>query len=582
MIIMKKVIKYISLACTAILLVACDAQDETVQDWNDADVIHVGGVNTDRMLTTTAVTRAAEAAEGIDWLSAALKQGMDITYLSKTDSRKALLKLEVDQQGQIQKSAGGLTVYSLTAYDNDGKLTTTPAKWLDNGAHSFQGVYVPESLKSQSTAQDYDSQIHYTAVPPSYDISATVGRITIPLQHRLARVVAYVLIDPGMSTTLKGYQKGAAHNGEATQLRFCNVKTLKYVDANDQPVWQQERKAIPHYMGEQFITVYKEKASGKFIFPIDEEYSSATADASNYEPIDYGSCPYYDIIVRPTYTARTTGTNVMYDEATDNRTEGAMNQIDFELTLANDLEYEKEFEFDLNANDETVVYLRVSPERIDYNSAGSRLWKESSYADDYYGVNNENGNNLSLAGSSWQRAFTNDTIGAGVTDGHFYDADEEDTNAQYVSSDKLIELLKEATIAGAHHGDYFILKNDITIDLSKFPEDFVFTGHLDAQDHTITLTGGTDAHNWLFAGINGIYTTDQEAPNAATNVIWEANVHKEGNTWVPTLGWRAEVVNLTITGGKLLKDRNNVSGYLHHCQDADGVVTDYTPALPTY
>jgi hypothetical protein len=114
--------------------------------------------------------------------------------------------------------------------------------------------------------------------------------------------------------------------------------------------------------------------------------------------MDYGSAPYYDLIVCPTYTEATTGTHVMYDEASTSA-EGT-NKIDFELTLDNDLEYEKQFVFDLNANDETVVYLRVSPERIDYNSTGARLWKESSYHDEYYGVNNQNGNNLLKTGGS--------------------------------------------------------------------------------------------------------------------------------------------------------------------------------------
>jgi hypothetical protein len=178
----------------------------------------------------------------------------------------------------------------------------------------------------------------------------------------------------------------------------------------------------------------------------------------------------------------------MYDEASTSA-EGT-NKIDFELTLDNDLEYEKQFVFDLNANDETVVYLRVSPERIDYNSTGARLWKESSYHDEYYGVNNQNGNNLSKTGGSWQRAYTNSTLDVGVTDGHYYDADPEDKEAQYVDDDKFVEMLAEAHANGKHHGDYFILQKDITIDLSRFDEAFVFTGG-------IAQTG-----KWLFEPAN--------------------------------------------------------------------------------
>jgi hypothetical protein len=266
----------------------------------------------------------------------------------------------------------------------------------------------------------------------------------------------------------------------------------------------------------------------------------------------------------------------MFDEAVQSA--DGNNEIDFELTLSNDLEYEKSFTFDLNANDETVVYLRVNPERIDYNSAGSRLWKETVYPDDYYGVNNQNGNNLSVAGSSWQRAYTNSTLGAGVTDGHFYDADSEDDSVQYVSNARWIYMLLQAYQGGAHHGDYFILKDDITIDTDTchFPKDFTFTGHLDALDHKITITG---ERAYLFDGLNGEYTTAQESNKDAT---WEANVHLEGTTWVPTTGWRAEVVNTNINGAYLFKENATITGYVNHCTDEKGTVTNHTPEIPTY
>jgi hypothetical protein len=266
----------------------------------------------------------------------------------------------------------------------------------------------------------------------------------------------------------------------------------------------------------------------------------------------------------------------MFDEAV--QTASGENNIDFELTLSNDLEYEKSFAFDLNANDETVVYLRVSPERIDYNSAGSRLWKESSYPDSYYGVNNQNGNNLSVAGSSWQRAYTNSTLNTGVTDGHFYDADNEDEEAQYVDDTKWFSMLLQAYKGGAHHGDYFILKRDITINTDDFtfPHNYIFTGHLDALDHKITITG---SRAYLFDGLDGEYTTAQETDKAST---WEANVHLEGSTWVPTLGWRAEIVNTNISGATLFKDGAPINGYVNNCSDKNGVVTNYIPTIPTY
>ena len=559
---MKRMIRYIPLALGFMFLTACNSQDEALSSVDDSDIIHVGGVSTDDMVTTAAVTRATVAAETVDWLKAGLQKGMTINYYQDTDAKqKAQLKL--DENGK----------YSLK--DANGKY----AKWLGNGAHFFEGVYVPAGL-GKDEPHIYDSLSHYTAVPPSTKIAATVGRITIPLQHRLARVVAYVLIDKDMAATLKGFDTTNDKNNENvenTMLRFCNVQTLDYVK-NGKPVWKKERKAIPHYLGQEQVTLYQEKSTGKLIFPIDDNYEDAKNDTKgSYTSLNYGKCPYYDLIVRPTYTENKEKPNVMFDEAVQSA--DGNNNIDFELTLSNDLEYEKSFTFDLNANDETVVYLRVSPERIDYNSAGSRLWKETSYPDNYYGVNNQNGNNLSVAGSSWQRAYTNSTLETGVTDGHFYDADSEDEEAQYVDNTKFIEMLKQATIGGKHHGDYFILKDDITIDINKFPEDFVFTGHLDALDHKIIVTGATEGRNWLFAGLNGTYSTAQESD---VNATWEANVHKENNKWVPTTGWRAEVVNAKISGAMLFKDRTNITGYVNHCKDINGSVENNIPAIPTY
>ena len=559
---MNKITTYITLALSIMLLAACDSQ-EALSSNDEQNMIHVGGVNTDPMVTTATVTRSAVPAETLDWLKEGLTQGMNMQYYKEASAKqKAILKLEADG------------TYSMKTPDG------IVCKWLDNGKHAFEGVYVPSGLKAQNTTQNYDDLIHYTAIPPSTEIAATVGKITIPLQHRLARVLAYVLIDQSMNAKLKGYD-ASNYNAEETKLRFCNVKTLNYVDANGLPVWKEERKAIPHYLGEYSVKLYKDKSSGKLIFPTDDDWQGAQEDYTangdkNYTCTDYGKVPCYDLIVRPTYTVAEEGTNVMYDEAVP--TAEGKNNIDFELTLDNDLEYEKQFTFDLNANDETVVFLRVSPERIDYNSAGSRLWKESANHDNYYGVNNQNGNNLSKAGSSWQRAYTNSTLDTGVTDGHFYNADSEDEEAQYVDDSKWIEMLLQAYKGGTHHGDYFILKKDITINTNDyvFPSDFTFTGHLDALDHTITITG---SRAYLFNGLNGTYKTKQEDDKNAT---WEANVHLEGDTWVPTTGWRAEVVNMTLSAGKLFKDGATITGYVNNCKDADGAVANHTPAIPTY
>jgi len=575
----RKKLSYLSLTFGILLFAACTSQDDVLTSSDKDLIIHVGGVNTNQMMTTDAVTRSAVAANSLKWLKEGLEQGMNMLYFKK-DSVHAILKLETDGSYSMKTSKGGI------------------CKWLDNGNHVFEGVYVPSGLKTQNATQNYDDLIHYTAVPPSTKIAATVGKITIPLQHRLARVQAYVLIDKNMGTYLKGYNTtdiSKNYIAENTQLRFCNVKTLSYVDASGKPVWKTERKAVPHYLGElgsivednkvayETFRTYKDKSTGKLYFPTDGEWKTAHADYlanddENYICTDYGKVPCYDLIVRPTYTVPSdpsAGTNIMYDENVQTASES--NNIDFELTLENDLEYEKQFTFDLNANDETVVFLRLSPERIDYNSAGSRLWKESANHDNYYGVNNQNGNNLSKAGSSWQRAYTNSTLNAGVTDGHSYDADSEDKEAQYVDDTKWVSMLLQAYEGGAHHGDYFILNNDITINTDDyvFPSDYVFTGHLDALDHTITIIG---SRTYLFDGLNGTYTTAQESDKTAT---WEANVHLEGSIWVPTIGWRAEVVDAIFSGGKGFKDGATITGYVKNCKDHDGLIENI-PDIPTY
>ena len=557
---------YFSLFVGGVLLSACTQHDEAFEA-GDEHIIHVGGVSTGDMLSTSASTRAASnsvAAESLDWLKLGLAQtGMDLTYFTTNQGpKKAQLTLELDSDNKPATSEGGVTKYHLTAYDDDGKLTGVAAKWLGNGAHTFQGVYIPEVLKTQGT-HSYDDLAHYTAIPPSTKISATVGRITIPVQHRLARVQAYVLIDmtnaKGKKPKLKGYA-GDSTNVENTKLRFCDVDVLDYVD-NGKPVWKTATKAVPRFIGElgsivendcvafETFRTYKKKETGELFYPTDGEWKTAhdlyvtkgQGEASGYVCTDYGKVPSYDLVVRPTYTETTTGANVMYDEATT--LDGGENKIHFEVTLDNDLEYEKEFTFDLDANKETVVFLRITPEKIDYSSAGSRLWKSVSYPNKYYGVDSEN-HNLSNSGSSWQRAYTNDSLNADVADGDKYQ------DNQYVSDENFVELLKQSCEGGNHHGHYFVLAKDIEIKLDDFPADFVFTGHLDAQGYTIKLIPAQDERNWLFTGIKD--------------------------------GWQAEIVNAVIAGGKLFKDDAHISGFVNNCKDANGKVTDHTPELPKY
>lgn len=535
---MNNKIKFLNLALGIVLLASCSSSNELPTPVDDEAIIHVGGINTNDMVSTAAITRTSLDDKDLEWLKNGLKKGMDIFYYKDAKDMKAA-KLVLEESNSV-------ITYSLT-HNNE------PCKWLGNGEHTFLGAYVPDELKSASTAQNYTALCRYTAMPPSTKIAATIGTITIPLQHRLARVKAYVLIENEMGTDvkLKNYDKDN-YDAANTMIRFCNVDVLSHVDDKGHPVWKNERKFIPNYLGEESVMVYKEKKTGKLVYPIDKDYDEVSK-SSSYECVDYGSVPCYDIIVRPTYTYAAGSANVMPDESKiidENK-----NHIDFELTLNNDLEYEKYFEFDLNANEETVVYLRVTPERVDYSSAGSRLWKTDSHDDAYYGVNNQNDNSLSKAGCTWQRAYTNSKLDVGVTDGHYYNADTEDENAQYVGDAKWIELLTQATKSntetGACYGKYFILQNNIEIDVKDFPDGFIFTGHLDGLDNKITLIDSTNTgRNWLFSGIIG--------------------------------DWDAEILNTKIVGGTLFKDGTTINGHVRNCSDQNGSVEHIPATLPTY
>ena len=278
--------------------------------------------------------------------------------------------------------------------------------------------------------------------------------------------------------------------------------------------------------------------------------------------------PCFDIIVRPTYTSSAL---VMYDEDMSNGMNAAKyadetNSIDFVVDLVNGLSYNKTFKFDLDANYQTAVFLRISREKVDYQTMGSELWQQYEATDGYYGVDNDLNHRLSLAGGSWQRAYRNSSFDPGITDGDFY-------KEQYVDDTKWIGMFKNAVMptdtikanipSDNHWGDYFVLDKDITINVSEFPADFIFTGHLDGRGHTITLTGGTDDTRYLFDGLNGTY--DAEAG--------QANCHKEGGVIVPEKGYRAEVMNLKIKGGKLfspaaVEDKETkITGIVYNCKE---------------
>ena len=609
-------------------------------------------------------------AENISWLVAPLKQGLDITYGNvkngeHQNSRVAILKLLTDGDN-IKYSEDPVTHEKVAEYsflyrdDSSGDPTDTPAIWYDNGAHFFEGLHVPQAISysgesptitnlssdqhSDAEGGNYTLLERYLSMPAGFTLNATVARIKLPFHHRLSRVLAYILIDPSMGDDVKIDGYTVNDDPTTSKIRFCNVQVLTGVkDSYNEstqhhtftPQWNKVRKAIPHFVGERgsyddanneslndnnFIAFY-DTHKKQYVYPTDPLWSTIngytfvdgkTTDGA-YEQTIYGKVPVYDLIVRPTYTSQSA---VMFDEDLTNETKKTLadrtNQIDFEVTLNNGLQYSKTFNFDLDANYETVVYLHINRERVDYNSSGSVLWQETVGYDDYYGVNNQNENNLSFAGSGWQRAYTNNNTNYSVTDGHYYLQDDEDKYAQYVDDATWIEMFRLAYEGGLHHGDYFILDKNISIPAAALPENFVFTGHLDGQDHTITLTndsytpvltraydefveytgegtkyiqlpdGSYQVYNgeeiltfysrihhdavmgdpipgknpeFLFYALNGKYSTPQEA-NPST-AVWVANVHRErmgGNTyWVPfktdTDGWRAEIINTNLVGG---------------------------------
>lgn len=617
------------------LLSAC-AGDDSLLDGifpvGKGDVISIGGIDNTVVETSLGgyTPQAAPAsratgdtpsvdAETVDWLLGPLFGGLDITYGAKDQpetERVAILRLlkadetagETAENIKFSTYVGPnderIAEYSFKYHNGDG-TEGTDAKWYDNGLHYFQGVFVPQKLRFSAVSetpetvndptngkapalkldQSKDSQNssnpdanytlleRYLGMPADANIYATVARVKLPFRHRLARVQAYVLIDPtmGSDVTIKGYKKAAdgitdvaTEDAATSDIRFCNVKVLSGVKETSDasisghaqltPIWDQQRKVTPHFVAERtsinslgettdadnFIMFYDTELK-TYIFPANDEawakakaawdnaYTQAlgagTSDEdkskaadiadtnSGYKRTLYGRVPCYDLIVRPTYT---TGDMVMYDEDLGSNSKeqfaAVSNLIDFEITLNNGLQYYKEFKFDLDANYETIVYLRINRESIDYNSSGAEIWDEELSHDGYYGVNNQNGNTLSYAGSSWQRAYRIGSTNPGVTDGHYYGQDDSsDDNAvqdddtmpwypQYVDQPKWTEMFAEAYMdpttgkKGLHHGDYFILDKDITIDARLLPDNFVFTGHLDGQDHTITLTNGGE--NW--------------------------------------------------------------------------------------
>lgn len=566
---------YVTLLLAAWTLTLCGCSDEQTWGFDDTDRIIEVGVETSGLtlisdlapLPATRATGTTQDAETVPWLIQPLKQGLDVTFGKVGDlssARVAILKLLGGTRYDDiydKNPYSGFAEYSFNYRADDGNETNDKARWLDNGPHFFEGVHVPTRIRfrtdagemetdrtnfngvasvaavkylttnqSSDTSTGSDNELgnytllsHYLGMPANTRISATVERIKLPFRHRLAHVMAYIIIDPELDTKIKGYnvvydaEQQTITQGDdpnTSAIKFCNVDVLRGVhdvyDANTRlhrltPQWAERvRKVTPHFYGEEkTMVVYK--SAKEIVYPRNAKYEQVAASPAGYEQVTYQHVPIYDLIVRPTYTSYD---NVMYDEEgyTDTYTREALanrtNQIDFLITLENGLTYEKTFEFDLDANYETVVYLHISKEGVDYNTSGADVWLETSSRDDWYGIDNKNGHTLSQAGSSWQRAYTrrkDSYINGGdkVTDGGFYDegtTGEDDATGQYLSEKTWIKYFSEAYEGGAHHGDYFNLSLDMTIDARMLPDNFVFTGHLNGFDeddrkyHTITLT----------------------------------------------------------------------------------------------
>ena len=587
---MKKRILYMAMMAAAF----ASCQDNTIETEypHDASLdIKVGSIDCGSAdavvvenITKSATTRASQKAEDVEWLKDPLLKGIDVSYYLRSDENKntstAVLKLlpETDQV------AGDSTKYSFNYKDENGQETTKPAQWKGNAGHVFHGFYIPEGISNGEIGNQSESEIsnepnaesyydklwRYLSMPPNHEIMATVGYVRLPFRHRLSRVLAYVLIDPDLKTSIKD-----------SIISFENVKVLEKVEGTT-PQWTTARKVVPHSMGtsgsvnkkleqtdENFL-VFRNTTSNTFVYPTDDAWANVKAaydnnkENSGYEEINYGKVPCFDIIVRPTYTSSAL---VMYDEDMSNGMNAAKyadetNSIDFVVDLVNGLSYNKTFKFDLDANYQTAVFLRISREKVDYQTMGSELWQQYEATDGYYGVDNDLNHRLSLAGGSWQRAYRNSSFDPGITDGDFY-------KEQYVDDDTWIGMFKNAVmptdtikaniLSDNHWGDYFVLDNDITINTSDLSSDFIFTGHLDGRGHTIELTG---ERGYLFDGLNGTY----DAQPGQANCHLEKDLDGNSAT-IPLKGYRAEVMNLKIKGGKLFKENATITGIVYNCKE---------------
>ena len=453
-------------------------------------------------------------------------------------------------------------VYVPSAVRATGNTPPTERPWVKDQS--------PEATTENPATTNYDHLNHYLAMRANLQIAATLGRIQLPYHHRLARVLTVVLIDPELSleegkrVTLRGYNAGGKDNPQSTWIRMDRVDVLDYVSSSPAaraegavtmwyPRWTTARNVTPHFFGEvgsldkdfkeQYtdLLVFRDTKTDNLYFPTTDgwnamrntynasyiKYKDQYPDQAKLEAqikketgltcINYGKAPCYDLILRPTYTSEAM---VMYDEAenidlgtTRKELAALTNGITYVVELSNGLRYSERIEIDLDAGYQTVVYLRIDRDQVDFNQTVAEEWRMVTEADGYYGVNNQHGDRLSIAGGSWQRAYRVGNLDVPITDGseynengnpdHYQKPEGEQRDGQYLSEVSWKEAFFAATEGGKHHGDYFVLTQDITIDVSAIPENFVFTGHLDGRGHTITLTGTRPSDSGTTGGTTG-------------------------------------------------------------------------------
>ena len=78
---MNNKIKFLNLALGIVLLASCSSSNELPTPVDDEAIIHVGGINTNDMVSTADITRTSLDDKDLEWLKNGLKKGMDIFFV---------------------------------------------------------------------------------------------------------------------------------------------------------------------------------------------------------------------------------------------------------------------------------------------------------------------------------------------------------------------------------------------------------------------------------------------------------------------------------------------------------------------